>query len=192
MKKEYTTKFYEVNGGYIYAVAFEDGKVTNIISCVDSNGELTGSEALKAAREGWPYADDFNPDDWSGLSMEQAAEELEEETETPAGEERGADLIAKVRPTPAYVKGLPFATFYWDHMGVTGLEFFKDVDEVQAIAYRIKQAIEWNSDDCDKLIKAADMWDEYQKVGEEVANGGEFDIETFMTRVAEKLGVDIG
>lgn len=191
MTKEYTTKFYETNGGYIYAVAFENGKVANIISCVD-NYKFTGEEALEAAREGWPYADAFNPDDWSGLSMEQAAEELEEETETPAGEERGADLIAEVRPTPAYVKGLPFATFYWDRMGATGLEFFKNLDEPEAIAYRIKEAIEWNPDDCEKLIKAADMWDEYQKAGKEVADGGEFDIEFFMSRVAEKLGVDIG
>lgn len=186
MKKEYTAKFYEVNGGYIYAVAFENGKVTNIISCVD-NSTFTGAEALKAAREGWPYADAFNPDDWSGLSMEQAAEALEEETETPAGEERGADLIAEVRSTPAYVKGLPFATFYWDRMGETGLEFFEDLDEPEAIAYRIKEACEWNPDDCEKLIKAADMWDEYQAM-----DADEFDTEAFMAKVAEKLGVDIG
>lgn len=193
MKKQYTTNFYETNAGYIYAVAFENGKVTNIISCVDSNGELTGSKALEAAREGWPYADAFNPDDWSGLSMEQAAEELEKETETPAGEERVTDLIAEVKPTPAYVKGLPFATFYWDRMGYAGLELFKDLDKPEAIAYRIKTSDEWFAEDCEKLIKEANMWDEYQKAREEIEeNGGNFDTEAFMARVAEKLGVDIG
>lgn len=189
MTKEYTTKFYENNGGYIYAVAFENGKVTNIISCVDNNGELTGSEALEAAREGWPYADAFNPDDWSGLSMEQAAEELKEESEKQAGEERGADLIVEVEPTPAYVKGLPFATFYWDRMGSAGLDFFKDLDEPEAIAYRIKTSGEWFWEDCEKLIKESDMCDEYQKAS---GDGEEFNPEVFMARVADKLGVDIG
>lgn len=36
------------------------------------------------------------------------------------------------------------------------------------------------------------MWDEYQKAGKEIKeNGGDFDTEAFMAKVADKLGVDI-
>lgn len=119
MAKEYTTKFYETNGGQIYAVAFEDGKPVNI-TCDLADGQITGDEVLEAAREGWPYADQFDSSEWSGLSLEQAAEELEEGTHTPVGEERPVDLIAETRPTPAHVKGLPFTTFYWRRMGIAG------------------------------------------------------------------------
>lgn len=72
MAKEYTTKFYETNGGQIYAVAFEDGKPVNI-TCDLADGQITGDEVLEAAREGWPYADQFDSSEWSGLSLEQAA-----------------------------------------------------------------------------------------------------------------------
>lgn len=51
MAKEYTTKFYETNGGQIYAVAFEDGKPVNI-TCDLADGQITGDEVLEAAREG--------------------------------------------------------------------------------------------------------------------------------------------
>jgi hypothetical protein len=191
MAKEYTTKFYETNGGQIYAVAFEDGKPVNI-TCDLADGQITGDEVLEAAREGWPYADQFDSSEWSGLSLEQAAEELEEGTHTPVGEERPVDLIAETRPTPAHVKGLPFTTFYWRRMGIAGLELFKDSDEPEAIAYRIKTSNEWFAEDCEKLIKKADMWDEYQKAGKEIKeNGGDFDTEAFMAKVADKLGVDI-
>lgn len=183
MAKEYTTKFYETNGGQIYAVAFEDGKPVNI-TCDLADGQITGDEVLEAAREGWPYADQFDSSEWSGLSLEQAAEELEEGTHTPVGEERPVDLIAETRPTPAHVKGLPFTTFYWSHMGAAGHELFKDLDVLEAVAYRIKSSREWNPDDCRRLCELADMADEYDSADSDT-------VEDVVSAAADKLGVDI-
>lgn len=123
-KQQYTTKFYEVGNGKIFAVVLEDGKPVNV-TCNLADGQSTGTEVLEAAREGWPYADQFDSSEWSGLSMEQAAEELEKGTHTPVGEERPVDLIAETRPTPAHVSGLPFVTLYWRHMGTQDLTFLK-------------------------------------------------------------------
>lgn len=90
MKKEHASKFYEVGNGKIFAVVLEDGKPVNV-TCNLADGQSTGTEVLEAAREGWPYADQFDSSEWSGLSMEQAAEELEKGTHTPVGEERPVD-----------------------------------------------------------------------------------------------------
>ena len=54
-KQQYTTKFYEGNGGVIDAVTRE---VVNVLSGFESDPG-TGLSVLAAARENWPYADPF-------------------------------------------------------------------------------------------------------------------------------------
>lgn len=182
-KQQYTTKFYEVGNGKIFAVVLEDGKPVNV-TCNLADGQSTGTEVLEAAREGWPYADQFDSSEWSGLSMEQAAEELEKGTHTPVGEERPVDLIAETRPTPAHVSGLPFVTLYWRHMGAAGFDLFKDLDMPEAVAYRIKSSREWNPDDCRKLCELADMADEYDNADSDT-------VEDVVSAAADKLDVEI-
>lgn len=77
-KQQYTTKFYESNGGIIDAVTRdESGKVVNVFSGFQ-DGSITGLEVLAAARENWPGADPFESCQWDGKTMEEVAEELEE------------------------------------------------------------------------------------------------------------------
>lgn len=95
-KQQYTTKFYESNGGIIDAVTRdESGKVVNVFSGFQ-DGSITGLEVLAAARENWPGADPFESCQWDGKTMEEVAEELEEMEYHP---EYG-DLIAETKPTP--------------------------------------------------------------------------------------------
>ena len=50
----YATKFYENSVNHeILAVAFEDGKAVATIRNLETS-KLTGAEALKIARNGWP------------------------------------------------------------------------------------------------------------------------------------------
>jgi hypothetical protein len=77
-KQQYTTKFYEDNGGGIQAVTRdESGKVVNVLGGFE-DGSITGLEVLAAARENWPDADPFESYQWGGKTMEEVAEELEE------------------------------------------------------------------------------------------------------------------
>lgn len=54
-KQQYTTKFYEGNGGVIDAVTRdESGKVVNVLSGFEADPG-TGLSVLAAARENWPF-----------------------------------------------------------------------------------------------------------------------------------------
>ena len=88
----YTTKFYQEKGGYISAVAFEDGQVINIIDGFDhfEDNSFACEEALDAARKGWPYSDAYEPKKWNGLNLQEAADKLEETGE----------LIAEIAQRP--------------------------------------------------------------------------------------------
>lgn len=77
-KQQYTTKFYEDNGGGIQAVTRdESGKVVSVLDGFEADPG-TGLSVLAAARENWPYADPFESYQWGGKTMEEVAEELEE------------------------------------------------------------------------------------------------------------------
>ncbi len=185
---EYSTKFYETNGGTIQAVTRDgSGRVVAVVGDLEQlRGE--GESILKAAREGWPYADDFDPEQWGGLSMDEAAEEIEAAAHAPYGQERGADLIAETHPVPsAYTprQYIESVTFYWESMGYAGKDLFKDLDILEAIAYRIQQSGEWDPADCRRLCELADMADEWD------ALGGDDDFEEVVGKAADKLGVDI-
>lgn len=54
-KQQYTTKFYEDNGGGIQAVTRdESGKVVSVLDGFEADPG-TGLSVLAAARENWPY-----------------------------------------------------------------------------------------------------------------------------------------
>lgn len=70
-KQQYTTKFYEDNGGGIQAVTRdESGKVVNVLGGFEADPG-TGLSVLAAARENWPYADPFESYQWGGKTMEE-------------------------------------------------------------------------------------------------------------------------
>lgn len=95
-KQQYTTKFYESNGGTIQAVTRdESGKVVNVLDGFEADPG-TGLSVLAAARENWPYADPFESYQWGGKTMEEVAEELEEMEYHP----ENGDLIAETKATP--------------------------------------------------------------------------------------------
>ena len=55
---------YEDNGGGIHAVV-ERGEVPcNVIPHLEQERGLTGEEILAAAKEGFPYADPYDPEEW--------------------------------------------------------------------------------------------------------------------------------
>lgn len=88
----YHTKVYvyENNGGGITAIvknvsieinkdfAFKDEAVANILFGFEE-AILPYAEFIAAAREGFPDADSYVPGDFSGLSINEAAEEIEQE-----------------------------------------------------------------------------------------------------------------
>lgn len=51
----FTTKVYEDNSGYIYAVVRKNEDLTNIVSGLEADD---GASVIKAAQEGFPYAND--------------------------------------------------------------------------------------------------------------------------------------
>lgn len=182
-KKQYTTKFYEDNGGGIQAVTFdENGKVVNVLGGFE-DGSCTGLEVLEAARENWPDADPFDSYQWGGKTMEEVAEELEEmEYHSEMG-----DLIAETNVVPSFSttdQYIGAVDFNWRAMGAAGHELFKDLDIPEAIAYRIQQSKEWNPDDCRRLCELADMEEEYNS-----ADGDT--VEAVVSKAADALGVEI-
>ncbi len=182
-KQQYTTKFYESNGGTIQAVTRdESGKVVNVLGGFEADPG-TGLSVLAAARENWPYADPFESYQWGGKTMKEVAEELEEMEYHP---EMG-DLIAETKATPDYCAGgqcTGCVELNWSRMGAAGHELFKDLDVPEAVAYRIKSSREWNPDDCRRLCELADMVDEYDSADSDT-------VEDVVSAAADKLGVEI-
>ena len=70
---------YENNGGGITAIVREDETVANILFGFEE-ATFSYAEFIAAAREGFPDADNYSPyNDFSGLSIDEAAEEIEQE-----------------------------------------------------------------------------------------------------------------
>ena len=68
-------KVFEDNGGGIHAIVIKDAQITNIISGFE-DGSMSKADFIEAARIGFDYADDFDPDNYSGLTMEDVADEM--------------------------------------------------------------------------------------------------------------------
>lgn len=106
------TKIYEDNAGGIHAVVLEDGKVINVLTGLEfeytRENKLTGLDLIHAAQSGFEYADDYDPDDYEGRSMEDVAEE-----------------IADTSDPIAYIT-LHKAELCYENMGSEGLYLFGD------------------------------------------------------------------
>lgn len=98
------TNFYENNGGMIYAIVFDGEKIVNIISGFEDQ-MLSFQELIEIAKEGFPYSDEFEPNQWSNCTMEEVFERSTED-----------DLIAEI--TEECVK------LYLENMGISGRELF--------------------------------------------------------------------
>ena len=102
------TNFYETNGGMIYSIVFDGEKIVNIISGFEDQ-MLTLKQIIELAKEGNPYSDEFEPNQWSNCTMEEVFERSTED-----------DLIAEI--TEECVK------LYPENMGDAGKELFEVSD----------------------------------------------------------------
>ena len=68
-------KVYEDNGGGIHAIVIKDAQITNIISGFESCS-MSKADFISAAQVGFEYADDYDPDNYSGQKMEDVADEI--------------------------------------------------------------------------------------------------------------------
>lgn len=90
LEEKVTVKIYENNAGGITAIVRDGDCITNIVGC--ELWEDTPEEIRAALREGLPYCRDYDPDDYSGATMAEVAEEIESgddwiATATPEGVE---------------------------------------------------------------------------------------------------------
>lgn len=105
---EINVKIYEDNAGGIHAVVRKDGMPTNFLSGLEQEytreAGLTGADLIEAAKGGFEFADDYDPGEFGGKSLEDIVSEVEaEETNT---------LIAEITQDKA--------TLYYDSMGAEG------------------------------------------------------------------------
>lgn len=108
-----TVNFYENNGGGICAVVEEDGKAVKVLAGFEY-GSFNTAELVDDAADGFPNADEYNPDEWNGLTLEEAAEEVAE-----GGP--GNEWIATISGTSYCEKAV---TLYPDSMGYAGKKLF--------------------------------------------------------------------
>lgn len=111
---QYVTEFYENNGGAICAVVYKDGELSNIIPHLEQEQPGSGKQLIEAAREGWPYADEYNADEFDGMEMQEVVDEFHR-----FAEERAAYLILAV-------SGSAFDV-HEDDMGEAGRYILSDI-----------------------------------------------------------------
>ena len=98
-------KVFEDNGGGIHAIVIKNAQITNIISGFE-DGSMSKADFIAAAQIGFDYADDYDPDNYSGLTMEDVAAEIESSD----------DLIAEVTEDGVEL--------YPEKMGCAGMGLF--------------------------------------------------------------------
>ena len=103
---ENSVKIFEDNGGGVHAVVFADGKVQNVICHLEQEPCFSPADFLEAARMAFPWSDEYDPDDASGVPMNEAAREIE----------AFDDLIAEFHGDNA--------DFYPGKMGYSGMSLF--------------------------------------------------------------------
>lgn len=90
-------KIYEDNGGGIHAVVRTDGTVINCLTGLEyeytRENNLTGADLIDAAKGGFEYADDYDPDDFDGTSLEDMVASVENEPSTSLIAEITADSV---------------------------------------------------------------------------------------------------
>ena len=99
-------KVFEDNGGGIHAIVIKNAQITNIISGFE-DGSMSKADFIAAAQTGFDYADDYDPDNCSGLTMEDVAAEMESSD----------DLIADISEDSVEL--------YHEKMGFAGMGLFE-------------------------------------------------------------------
>lgn len=99
-------KVFEDNGGGIHAIVIKNAQITNIISGFE-DGSMSKADFIEAAQIGFDYADDFDPENYSGLTMEDVAAETESSD----------DLIAEITEDSVEL--------YPEKMGCAGMGLFE-------------------------------------------------------------------
>lgn len=107
------TSFYEDNGGGIHAIITDDhDNVTNVLTGFHMDAAAWDlSDLIASAKQGFPCADEYNPDEFSGLDMDEAAREIADMD----------DLIAVFSDDEDVI--------YPDTMGYAGKALFHIVEE---------------------------------------------------------------
>lgn len=70
-----TTFFYEDNGGGVHAIVTDNGNIANIITGFERD-TWDISDLFFSARLGFPDADEYDPANFSGLNMIEAAHDI--------------------------------------------------------------------------------------------------------------------
>ena len=96
-------RVFEDEGG-IQVIVEKAGRIVNIISGFE-DGSMSTADFIEAAQAGFIDADDYDPDNFSGLSIEEAAPGIE-----------SADLIADITGDSV--------TLYEENMGEAGRDLF--------------------------------------------------------------------
>ena len=97
-------RVFEDEGGGIQVIVEEAGRIVNIISGFE-DGSMSTADFIEAAQAGFVDANDYDPDDFSGLSIDEAAPGIE-----------SADLIAEITGDSV--------TLYEEKMGEAGKDLF--------------------------------------------------------------------
>lgn len=96
---------FEDNGGGIHAVVMDDNEIKNILSGFEDE-TMSRDEFIDAAKAGFEWADEYEPENYSGLTMEQVAQEIIEQD----------DLIAEITADSVEL--------YPEEMGIAGMILF--------------------------------------------------------------------
>ena len=99
-------KVFEDNGGGIHAIVIKNAQIANIISGFE-DGSMSKADFIEAAQTGFDYADDYDTDNYSGLTMEDVAAEMESSD----------DLIADISEDSVEL--------YPEKMGCAGMGLFE-------------------------------------------------------------------
>ena len=101
---------YEDNGGGLHAIVLSGDTVVNVLSGFEDGG-LSTNEFIKAAQSGFADADEYDPSNYSGISLGAAAAEFAELD----------DIIAIITSTDV--------ALYPENMGRAGKDLFSVSDD---------------------------------------------------------------
>ena len=106
----YTTRVFEDNGGSLHAVVSRtsDGAIVGVYSGFERE-RPSAAQFVDAAFGGFPEADDYDPENYSGFGMAEAAEDID----------AFSDLIAVILGAPDYTVEL-----FPQRMGYAGRQLF--------------------------------------------------------------------
>lgn len=101
----YLSEFYEDNAGYVFAVVINGfGDVLNVVRMPET---IAPDDLKRNCKYGWPDADEYDPDDFSGKTPSDIYNEFKNDV----------DLIAELDGTSKPI-------LFPDKMGIAGYKLF--------------------------------------------------------------------